>query len=286
MYYFEPVNTKQWNIFEKVKNIGHIEVFLATKSMVVGDTVLLHVGAQNKKYASGIYAVGTVITSPYILTNSPEDYCNNKLSVDVRIDKMNYSHPYILHEQCKNFINQFRTVHIINECHYPMIQGLLGLESYEEDMSVNDTQTNETEFIEKIEDEVDMLGVQGEEKHAYIKVRVNQSVFRERLLQKHTTCCLCKVENAALLRASHIKPWSESSSNEKLDVNNGLLLCPNHDALFDNGFISFEDNGKIMISERLTEVDKIFMNVDSNMKIKLTEGNKIYLDYHRKNIFK
>lgn len=50
MYYFEPVNVNQWNMFEKVKNIGHIEPFLATAAMNVGDTMLLHVGSQNKKY--------------------------------------------------------------------------------------------------------------------------------------------------------------------------------------------------------------------------------------------
>ena len=48
--YFEPVNVNQWNMFEKVKDIGHIEPFLATKSMQIGDIVVLHVGQQNAKY--------------------------------------------------------------------------------------------------------------------------------------------------------------------------------------------------------------------------------------------
>jgi len=48
--YFEPVNVNQWNMFEKVSGVGHVEPFLAVKSMVEDDLVLLHVGSQNKKY--------------------------------------------------------------------------------------------------------------------------------------------------------------------------------------------------------------------------------------------
>ena len=121
MYFFEPVNVNQWNIFEKVNNIGHIEPFLATKAMKKGDVILLHVGSQNKKYESGIYAVGTVVREPYILKNSPQDYCNNRLTVNVKIDKINHSTPCITHQACKTFIRQFRTVHFIKEEHYDLI---------------------------------------------------------------------------------------------------------------------------------------------------------------------
>ena len=98
--YLEPVNVNQWNIFEKVKNIGHIEPFLATKSMEIGDLILLHVGQQNKKYESGIYAIGEIVNGPYILEDHPNDYCNNKNTVDVQITKINYANPYLSHYEC------------------------------------------------------------------------------------------------------------------------------------------------------------------------------------------
>ncbi len=142
------------------------------------------------------------------------------------------------------------------------------------------------DIIKEIEEKLEELGIDGEEKRAYTKVRINQSVFREKLLHRYSNCCLCKVKHTSMLKASHIKPRAESSPNEKLDVDNGFLLCPNHDALFDGGLISFNNNGEILISTKLDKFDQILMNVDSNMKIKLTEGNKLYLDYHRKNIFK
>lgn len=65
-----------------------------------------------------------------------------------------------------------------------------------------------------------------------------------------------------------------------------MLLCPNHDALFDEGFSSFDDEGKVLIPEQLEQVDAVFMNVDCNAKIELTEGNKKHLEYHREHILR
>lgn len=116
--YFEPVNVNQWNIFENVSKIGHIEPFLAVKSMKKGDLVLFHVGSQNKKYKSGIYAYGIIVEAPYILKNSTEDYCNNKNTVNVRIDYISYSDAIISHKKTKEYTQQFRTAHKINESYY------------------------------------------------------------------------------------------------------------------------------------------------------------------------
>lgn len=143
----------------------------------------------------------------------------------------------------------------------------------------------DAEIVEEIETEVDELDLQGEERIAVVKTRVNQSVFRDRLLKKYKTCCLCKVENPSLLIASHIKPWAASEPDEKLNPENGFLLCPNHDALFDGGYITFADDGQIIISDRLSAMDCTFTNVQPTMKINLLEKNKEFLKYHRKNIF-
>lgn len=125
-----------------------------------------------------------------------------------------------------------------------------------------------------------------DEKRAFVKIRVNQDVFRERLIKRYGKCCICSVENTSLLRASHIKPWAESESSEKLDTDNGFLLCPNHDALFDGGFISFDNDGKVLTSNRISKNDYILTNIRDDMKVELTEKNKSYLEYHRKYVFK
>jgi hypothetical protein len=137
----------------------------------------------------------------------------------------------------------------------------------------------------EIDEEIDRLNLVGETREAVINVRVNQGEFRNRLLHRYSRCCLCGVDNPELLVASHIKPWAESEPEEKLDVDNGFLMCPNHDRLFDKGWISFDDEGSIEISDQLTKENQIFTNVSADMKIDLTDGNKKYLKYHRDNVF-
>lgn len=114
-YFYEPVNLKQWNMFEVVKSIGHIEPFLAVSSMNLGDIVFLHAGKQDRDYESGIYAYGRIVKGPYILEDSPQDYCNNKNTVDVEILNISYTKPLVPYTISKNIFKQFRTVHKIDE---------------------------------------------------------------------------------------------------------------------------------------------------------------------------
>ena len=142
------------------------------------------------------------------------------------------------------------------------------------------------ETVAQIETETEKLLKEGIERESYVKIRVNQSYFRDDLLKVQQKCCLCGVHNKELLIASHIKPWSECEPNEKLDPDNGLLLCANHDRLFDRGLISFDSRGKIIISEKLSEDERTLLNINSNMSIALNDERKKFLEFHRKNIFK
>lgn len=130
----------------------------------------------------------------------------------------------------------------------------------------------------------------GNEKEAIIKSRIGQSAFRKKLLNKYKQCNICKIKNYDLLMASHIKPWSEcDNGQEKTDYEfNGLLLCPQHDKLFDKGYISFDDNGKIMISHLLGKevYQALNINSDSKLHISIMSEMKLYLKYHRDNKFK
>lgn len=141
------------------------------------------------------------------------------------------------------------------------------------------------DIIADIEEALNNINIEGKEREAIVKVRINQSVFRERLMDKYGKCCLCGVMERDFLIASHIKPWSVCADKEKIDVNNGLLLCPNHDKLFDKGYISFDDNGRVMLSDKLHKTDSIFMNINDEMHIDLTAENRKYMGYHRKNVF-
>ena len=151
---------------------------------------------------------------------------------------------------------------------------------------VEEYNQKETEYVHQIESESDKAGEIGLEKESLVKIRVNQGLFREKLMRRYDGCALCKIKEKGILIASHIKPWCESNQEEKLDVNNGFLLCPNHDKLFDQGYISFCDDGKIIISEKLISYDRILLNLQVTDTIDICEGNKKYLEYHRNTVFR
>jgi hypothetical protein len=123
------------------------------------------------------------------------------------------------------------------------------------------------------------------EKEQIIKSRIGQSAFKKALLAIEKKCRICGVTDERFLIASHIKPWSQSNNQERLDVNNGLLLCPNHDALFDKGYISFDDDGTILISDILDEATRVFLNINETMKISMSESQRGYMKWHRENLF-
>jgi putative restriction endonuclease len=83
---------------------------------------------------------------------------------------------------------------------------------------------------------------------AIIRARRGQGLFKERVQQIESRCRITGVDNEAHLIASHCKPWRDSNNEERLDGENGLLLTPSIDHLFDRGFIGFEDSGRLIIS--------------------------------------
>ena len=90
------------------------------------------------------------------------------------------------------------------------------------------------------------------EKDQLVKSRRGQGLFRARVALVENGCRVTGVSEKTHLRASHIKPWKNSSDLEKLDGYNGLLLAPHVDHLFDRGYISFEDSGELITSPALT----------------------------------
>ncbi|OHW61264.1 hypothetical protein EUAN_23880 [Andreesenia angusta] len=119
-----------------------------------------------------------------------------------------------------------------------------------------------------------------------VKVRITQGKFRDKLIERDKSCLICGLNIKELLVASHIKPWSESNNHEKQDSDNGLLLCIGHDALFDKGYISFEDDGKILISNKINAKDYPKLNVNESIKLRVDDKNQNkYMQYHRDSIF-
>ena len=130
------------------------------------------------------------------------------------------------------------------------------------------------------------LSVPGGERTAMVKQRINQTYFRDRLIKKYGKCAVCGNDEIRLLNASHIIPWRDCDDDAKTELNNGLLLCPAHDRCFDLGYISFDENGKIMIASCLSKENRVLLNIKPSQKIEITDDMKPYMEYHRKNVFR
>jgi putative restriction endonuclease len=111
--------------------------------------------------------------------------------------------------------------------------------------------------------------------------------FKQRVMEIETRCRITGVTNPIHLRASHCKPWRDSSNQERLNGENGLLLTPTIDHLFDRGFISFEDSGVLIVSPVAHVPSLHRMGVETNRIVNVgnfTEGQKQFLDYHRESV--
>lgn len=122
------------------------------------------------------------------------------------------------------------------------------------------------------------------ERQAIIRARIGQGLFKERVAKIETRCRITGVENPVHLIASHCKPWRDASNEERLNGENGLLLTPSIDHLFDRGFIGFEDNGKLLISPVAHGPSLQRMGIDTTAAVNVggfTSGQKQFLDFHR-----
>lgn len=119
------------------------------------------------------------------------------------------------------------------------------------------------------------------------KIRKKQVKYREELYNEFRHCPFTHIDEFRLLIASHIKPYIVSTKKEQSDPNNGLMLSPLYDKLFDKGFISFDENGDLLISDWLSPQNKERISFDySPADLNLNEERKKYLEYHRENVFK
>ncbi|MGN6242137.1 MAG: HNH endonuclease [Motilibacteraceae bacterium] len=115
-----------------------------------------------------------------------------------------------------------------------------------------------------------------------VNARAGQGLFRNNVRLNERACRVTGVSQPHHLRASHIKPWRASDDVERLHGCNGLLLAPHVDHLFDRGFISFDDDGQLMISPAL-EGDVVTawkLQVPANVGA-FNVDQKYFLAYHR-----
>lgn len=144
---------------------------------------------------------------------------------------------------------------------------------------------NDLKVKEEIEIVIDNKSTEVTESKKQIR-RLKQSKYRHELLENMPFCPFTHVADDRILVACHIKPFSECDTDEeRYDCKNGITMTPTYHALFDLGFISFENDGKLLVSPFLSNITKKRLNLRDGEHIRLQSGSDKYLEYHRNNIF-
>jgi len=140
----------------------------------------------------------------------------------------------------------------------------------------------------EVEREINERQISRQTKEQLVKARLGQGSYRQKLLEESSECIITRVNDERIIVASHTKPWSISNDREKIDHYNGLALTPTYDRLFDQGFISFENDGSIIISPHISPLNLRKLNLTQGRKyvIPSVADRITYLTYHRENIFK
>ena len=123
------------------------------------------------------------------------------------------------------------------------------------------------------------------DREAIIRARRGQGLFKQQVMEIENHCRITLVSNPVHLVASHCKPWRDSNNQERLSGDNGLLLTPSIDHLFDRGFIGFQDNGELIISPvaHRPSLDRMGIDTTGTVNVgRFSSGQKSFLDFHRK----
>jgi hypothetical protein len=144
-------------------------------------------------------------------------------------------------------------------------------------------------FADELTQELAILGredLSPTEKESLIRAGRGQGRYRQDLEKVESGCWLTGTIDRRHLRACHIKPWSVSNDHEKLDPNNGLLLSPHIDHLFGRGYISFTDEGELLVSKALNPVVLgVWGLTAATTREAFSVEQRVYLAYHRKSVF-
>ena len=145
--------------------------------------------------------------------------------------------------------------------------------------------------IRQTEEET-FFGVREEEqekKHLIRYSREGQDEYRRKLLEECPFCPITMINEESLLIASHINPWAVSDPKERIDPNNGFILSPLYDKLFDRGYITFSNDKRVSISNWLSRQVKERIGIKENQLFQflpMNDSRARYLEYHRNMVFK
>ena len=183
--------------------------------------------------------------------------------------------------------------HVLNGLIGPEVQAIsdhaLRLRDVDQELPL-DTAVGLTQWEEHLITQVSSdSSIEETEREAVVMARRGQGRFKENVMRLERHCRITKVDRIEHLRASHIRPWRDCEDyRQRLDGENGFLLTPSIDHLFDRGFISFENNGELLISPAAHQGSLEKMGVQTTKRVNVggfSQGQRDYLDYHRDQVF-
>lgn len=159
------------------------------------------------------------------------------------------------------------------------------LKQYRMYLNYVDEQPNCQEYVKTIQNDT---SIPETERIAIVNARIGQGLFRDKLIEKYAgKCIITGIDHPKLLIASHIKPWAASTNEERIQVDNGLLLSATYDRLFDSGLITFDVSGKLYISSLLgTEnTARLHLVPQTVYPLLVSPQMKQHLEYHGDTLF-
>lgn len=142
---------------------------------------------------------------------------------------------------------------------YGLGEGYWGLNSFKDRLQASNVVPVEQRQIDAVSSDETLTKT---ERETIILARIGQGQFRDKILKKYQKCIITGITDSRLLIASHIKPWRSANNSERISSENGILLSPLYDKLFDKGLITFKGNGKVVISNSLSIYDIHLINID------------------------
>lgn len=156
-------------------------------------------------------------------------------------------------------------------------------------MSYEYNSMNHPKLLEKEEDDIIELDIETNQKSKIRQARIWQWEYRRKLLDQMPNCPITWVSDERFLIASHIKPWAKSNEEEKIDPYNWFMFTPNIDRLFDQWFISFNIQQRMIISPWISPMNRKRLWITEEKEYPLLQiswKRAWYLDFHQLHIFK
>ena len=156
---------------------------------------------------------------------------------------------YLQNGYCSAAIKAFQSF-LVEFSYEQSLLTTLSSEDFDESTRVEDLNLN-FQFPEYLVDDIENMS--GENVIRAVKARVNQNVFRKKILEIYReTCCITGLNIPEINRASHIIPWADDEK-KRLDPRNGLCLSATYDAAFDRNLISLDEDYRIIVSKDIKD---------------------------------